>query len=1709
MSVLTALGRSLLKVETKSALEEALKAMPNQKMSSQEILSGLKNRGVQNLEIKQSGVKDSLKTDMFDKPQQILDQFDGFGRRDKYTITEYKGIPYRIKPDNGAAEIELKNRWSNLLSDDVEGAQHLSSRNFDDVDQYIIELKINLEDMANSIEEGIPTTRQAELTNFYDTQLAKARDIKGEVFNLNQNNIVDIDTAWTALINEGPFRTSDNFNVVDDIDNYISELRFARDDLEVAMANTTDTRAEDMYSELSDHLDDVHRFKESMGTEAIDVVRPTQTFIDEAEDELRRLAGEGGDLTPDVNNPDEVNLFLDEILDRDNREFIDQFQTSYNQLQRHIEAGDTEITIPNFNTRQVFGNVRYTFEHSTYRDFSLPDTDDASYFARVYDNPAVDHKGIDSYGHFDTNKGLFHVRGDSPQPGVHRIQEIQSDVQNQLTNRKQAAITEWRDTPTTAVTKDEILSFSSTESKTHKEIRALTNDRILTDIEDELDISQTDLLDNLLLQRTEMDGFIEDDLYSMLVDDVLLYNGKNNLSRSALNFISNNLDAHLVPPPSVVKNIAEQGDHSIEQVETIIDVIQRLHGSYDAHLSEVMKYSRFTANELRVTPEQRLIRIKSGRGTKEEQALNTTSLHEVKDFLYMEHNKLELDISRVNNENTLIAEIHHAIVQSKRAHTPESVGTILETTLQEYRSLIDDGVKGLTPLKKFPDANDFNLPIPWIKQGLQEEIVTAINAGKKEIWLTMNPTGVDKLQRGAGPHKMYMQGGATHSTFKSLAKRFKAEIKEEDGYLKMILPKAAAIAGGTLAISSYASTNSQDFITNAREAGIPDDEINAYMEENNFSEIEQPLWAEQAIAEGVSEIEIKQYQHEQFIKEMDESEFAEHPGVARTDLPTIDGSVRYDKLPTQIIRDIANELQIDPSTPMGIDAIYEEVFYKNNPGMKEANQRAADLFVLKQARSDIADFIELHDFWNPGLWMASMMGSGAAEEAYRSEKERITKDVLETGKEHGYDLIYGQGQKMGNTVLEPDTWYVNIEGKIYEANPGFLAMISREGGEISGAILGGIKGGQIVDRYTRSWDAYPPTRLMKVGAVTIGVIAGAFIGDQIDYTTTAIRQHENFVWGVAKDKALGSVQLSILGEIAGLALFKVGKASWRGISRAYNMAVNGNIDGAYNILLRSLDITDDQAKELVARWEAVNQKEAPTLKDVRKWYNPRSYLSNVDKEKAVAVLPTSKAGGEHIMPAIAEKNPRASAAVVSEINQRAKSLVRATSGSGEGARRRVAAEIIDSINIYRANVQDYYAIIKQQGGELSPTGYSFDIDELAIQPILDDIINTIYPHQQRQAAVNKLVHIDKLTTSRTFEDLIELRQVINTLGSPKSTKRATYEALNNVKALIDEEIEHVSTQMGSEGSQWFVDWAVAKADYSEMKALTNNALAKILQRPGINEKVVAQALVKYGTALDGTYNDLIKQLPLEVQPNVEALIIDNLVETFTDGNVTQLQATNFPLLSKALADYNFVWPQSRTIRGVVDKFAEIYQNDNALSYASGGISTTKFQSYLTVDPVVRAQFEVASGFFNQIKILAGGGKGDAAALIKISAKLLENPLNPHNVEAALNAVQDDAVLRSAVKKLSADTAAAHHAGRSITAKIKMYKDGRGKMWTKAGEGRTEVDGIPMHRVTNEEVAKKIAKVDTLDDLSDIAKERLLHNGFTAIGLEDGTILILN
>jgi len=582
------------------------------------------------------------------------------------------------------------------------------------------------------------------------------------------------------------------------------------------------------------------------------------------------------------------------------------------------------------------------------------------------------------------------------------------------------------------------------------------------------------------------------------------------------------------------------------------------------------------------------------------------------------------------------------------------------------------------------EPSQYTLDVPYIKQGLQEEIVLAAQSGQREVWLTVNPDEIGTLQRDKGPQKNYEQGGQIHNTFKSLAKRFDATVKEEDGYLKLVFPTTkpnnagkyvvGASGASVLSIPAYAESNGQDFRSAAFAEGFRPGEINQYLAEKPIPEDEQPLWVEQALNEGFTQEEITQYQFEEFIKEVDPTAFAEpdeeNLPIKDEDLPLLDGETyQYDRLTADQVKSLAVELQVNPLSPSGINAIYRENLRRAEPGTYDAVYGRSQ----EQVEQDMADIVEIYDVDRPYLWAKSKLGDAQATATYEALKARDRESVITLASEVGYDAFYGTGptDTGGNGGLV-DELYVMINGEPVHAEPGLLASLARHSGEIAGGIAGvqagvqqAAKLGSVIDGPLAGAGAVGKLvgQLAKFGVITAYTAAGAVLGDQVDYMSAAARQEADMTWSMAAEKAMGATQASVVADTLGVPVAYVGKFVWQRAMHAFNEVKDGNLDAAFNTLKDVTGLDDDQITAIVERWKLLNTPDAVDQPLTIERSSPIPFTGGTKqqtlspKEEALAIVPSTKAGGENLVAAASSVNQRASILTARQVNKRAQDLI--------------------------------------------------------------------------------------------------------------------------------------------------------------------------------------------------------------------------------------------------------------------------------------------------------------------------------------------------------------------------------------------------------------------------------------------------------------------
>ena len=209
----------------------------------------------------------------------------------------------------------------------------------------------------------------------------------------------------------------------------------------------------------------------------------------------------------------------------------------------------------------------------------------------------------------------------------------------------------------------------------------------------------------------------------------------------------------------------------------------------------------------------------------------------------------------------------------------------------------------------------------------------------------------------------------------------------------------------------------------------------------------------------------------------------------------------------------------------------------------------------------------------------------------------------------------------------------------------------------------------------------------------------------------------------------------------------------------------------------------------------------------------------------------------------------------------------------------------------------------------------------------------------------------------------------------------------------------------------------------------------------------------------------------------------------------------------------------------------MFKNDINIFRATGNISTEKFTSYLTFDPVVRLKFAAANQTFNWARKLMPTAKGEAAALIAKATKVIKNPSNYRAVEDLIATLPEDKELKATVKQLAIEYARFGYP--EAYPKVKVYRSGvpgrsnkpidgklgKGIYWTtdrkKALERGEAIGGkVVSEKILPARIADDNVIADLLGEEIDISSikdktllvEKLKDAGFT--GLTSGDDIVM-
>lgn len=732
----------------------------------------------------------------------------------------------------------------------------------------------------------------------------------------------------------------------------------------------------------------------------------------------------------------------------------------------------------------------------------------------------------------------------------------------------------------------------------------------------------------------------------------------------------------------------------------------------------------------------------------------------------------------------------------------------------------------------------------------------------------------------------------------------------------------------------------------------------------------------------------------------------------------------------------------------------------------------------------------------------------------RREINQLNYQVSEKLKKEGIDAF-----------IDPDSGEVMMKdkkGMVSEVDSSFMGSILNSKGEFAGAVAGGIGGaraGAVAGAMAGA--AFPPAEAVTIPVGTaIGAIGGSMIGASagrgIDLAINSKKLSEDLTTKlyVSQMKQAGIFD-GVVG-VVGSGVFKLGAKSYKGIMKGYRYLSHGNPSGAFKALKENLNITDDQAREMIANWEKLNGAKAP---------------GDSFEEQAIGIISQTGQGAETAVKSASAQHERVATVLKQSVDARAKGVQKAVDSVAD---ENVGKFVREDLKGYQDDVKAFYDTIKKQGAdEINGTDFRFDLEKLAITPVMQNIEKKLSNPIARERFISYASRIENASSDRTFSGLLELRAAVNDFKYSKTLSTPDMEALNTVLNKIDGQINKAVKQyMPETGKQWTENFAKAKSEYSKMKQLQENALFRIVNRPGATEHSIQQALSRYGSDKDvdaEIFNALVERLSPATRAKVEGAAIKNIVNKNTVGEATDFQATHFPQLAEELKSLNIVTPEAKNLVKVVDEIAKVYKNDPELAGITGKTQIARMQASLSADLSQKAKYAVVGAVWQGIvRYMPTRGSRNLALVHQVS-KLLEHPLHAKTADELLKQMPKEAQpeMRSLIKELQIQAAKKGPAAAKQQDFVKMYKQSKsGKLVVSdgaLGKGVYLVNKIKnpsseMNVISHEVNMSRMATIDTISGivgrpvelkevraLPDLQKQ-LVEQGYLGISV-DGKVML--
>lgn len=613
-------------------------------------------------------------------------------------------------------------------------------------------------------------------------------------------------------------------------------------------------------------------------------------------------------------------------------------------------------------------------------------------------------------------------------------------------------------------------------------------------------------------------------------------------------------------------------------------------------------------------------------------------------------------------------------------------------------------------------------------------------------------------------------------------------------------------------------------------------------------------------------------------------------------------------------------------------------------------------------------------------------------EATDEQKNDYLKNVAGILGKGGYAL--GQNDKGEYIAVDKQGNEKSITNDFFG---GLLDTIVADAGEISGAMYGAKKG------LEASKNIKNP--LLKAGAVATSSAMGAMTGTALDTAINELRGNQNLGVVDYLNEMSKSAVLDAVGSAVGYGIIKVGGKIVELPKQARDYILNGNLNGAREILKKDLKI-DEQFIE-----DALQQAQN-NYKEVGEYANKG--LTDKSRQQEELLAATLEKGDANIIKGAISTNETAARNLADTIDKRATNIY----DELEKKSSKVGGEEIKNYlsNFENTTKQNFSNMRKDFDEAFKEVDYKFELEDLGLNSVFKDMSKRVQDPDAKQrfltlqTAIKNTIYDSnaQVGIERDINGLLDLRQQLNKFYGQNErylANKKDKDTFNFLKENIDNQIyKAVNDNLPEEvGTRLMDSFNKSMQGYRELGALQENKVFTGIMGDAKNPEFRMNSLVKHMADDDSYVDDVLSKMTPNSRQTVEVAVIRDITDSYTAKTAQGQKAIAFEDLGKELQTIK------RNVRSELGKetidnlitYADKFGNKDLLYLDMAKGIATKPKHNISTTLEGKIKMETASMLFQIVQTLKPGDDAKRLALQRHIGQALEKSRTPNEFATSI------------------------------------------------------------------------------------------------------------